>query len=100
MCFHNHVYDNASTNIDFINNQIAFSDSSIHSGNAIGPNISTKGVESSIANLRKTNVLLSSFYIAAPIVYIKYLYQCMSLYDCQLLDVTDRYTNKILRELA
>ena len=57
-----HVGDNASTNINFMNNQIASSDSSIHLSNVIGPNISIKRVETSIADFnRKTNVLLSSF---------------------------------------
>ena len=31
-----HVGDNVSTNIDFMNIQIPFSDSSIHLGNAMG----------------------------------------------------------------
>ena len=58
-----HVGDNVSKNVNFMNNQIASSDSSIHLGNVIGPNISTKRVEASIADFnRKTNALLSSFY--------------------------------------
>ena len=58
-----HAGDNVSTNITFMNNQIASSDSSTHLGNVIGPNISTKRVEASIADVdRKINVLLSSFH--------------------------------------
>ena len=76
-----HVGDNVSTNITFMNNQIASSDSSIHLGNVIGPNISTKRVEVSIADFnRKINVLLSTFTMLAPIVYIKYLYQYVCHY--------------------
>ena len=76
-----HVGDNVSTNNNFMNNQIASSDSSIHLCNVIGPNISTKRVEASIADFnRKNNVLLSSFIMLAPIVYIKYLYQYVCHY--------------------
>ena len=58
-----HVGDNVSTNIIFMNNQIASSDSSVYFGNVIGPNISTKRGEASIADFnRKINVLLSSFH--------------------------------------
>ena len=92
-----HVCDNVSTNIDFMNNQIASSDSSIHLGNVIGSNISTNRVESSIADFnRKTNVLLSSFYnVGTNCLYQIFISTCMSLYGCQLWDVYHRYTNKL-----
>ena len=58
-----HVGDKVSTNNHLMNIQIASSDSSIHLGNVIGPNISTKRVEASIADfITKINVLLSSFH--------------------------------------
>ena len=79
-----------------MNNQIASSDSSIYLGNVIGPNISTKRVESSIADFsRKTNVNLSSFYnVGTNCLYKIFISICMSLYGCQLWDVSHRYTNK------
>ena len=74
-----------------MNNQIASSDSSIHLGNVIGPNISTKRVEVSIADFnRKTNVLLSSFHNCLHKIFISI---CMSLYGCQLWDVSHKFTN-------
>ena len=90
-----HVGDNVSTNITFMNNQIASSDSGIHLGNVIGPNISTKRVEASIADFnRKTNVLLSSFHnVSTNCLYKIFISISMSLYGCQLWDVPHRYTN-------
>ena len=90
-----HVGDNVRANIDFMNNQIASSDSSINLGNVIEPNISTKR----IADFnRKTNVLLSSFHNVAPVVYINYLYQyvchCMAVsYGISPTDITTKFTN-------
>ena len=90
-----HAGDNVSTNITFMNNQIASSDSSTHLGNVIGPNISTKRVEASIADVdRKINVLLSSFHnVSTNCLYKIFISICMSLYGCQLWDVSHRYTN-------
>ena len=90
-----HVGDNVSKNIIFMNNQIASLDSSIHLGNVIGPNISTKRVETSIADFnRKTNVLLSSFHnVSTNCLYKIFISTCMSLYGCQIWDVSYRYTN-------
>ena len=81
-----HVGDNASTNNNFMNNQIASSDSSIHLGDVIGPNISTKRVEANIADFnRKINVLLSSFRnVNTNCLYKLFISICMSLYGCQL----------------
>ena len=76
-----HVGDYVSTDIDFMNNQIASSDSSIHLGNVMGPYISTKRLESSMLILIEK---LMSFYLPfimlAPIVYIKYSYQYVCHY--------------------
>ena len=71
-----------------MNNQIASSDSSIHLGNVIGSNISTKRVDASIADFnRKTNVLLSSFHnVSTNCLYKIFISICMSLYGCQLWD--------------
>ena len=90
-----HVGDNVSTNINLMNNQIASSDSSIHLGDVIGPNISTKRVEASIADFkRKNNVLLSSFHnVSTNCLYKIFISTCMSLYGCQIWDVSHRYTN-------
>ena len=75
-----HVGDNVSKNINFMNNQIASSDSSIHLGNVIGRNISTKRVEASVADVNR-----KTFTNVAPIVYIKYLYQ----YVCHYMAVSN-----------
>ena len=90
-----HAGDNVSTNITFMNNQIASSDSSIHLGNVIGPNISAKRGEASIADFnRKINVFLSSFHnVSTNCLYKIFISICMSLYGCQLWDVSHRYTN-------
>ena len=90
-----HVGDNVSKNINFMNNQIASLDISIHLGNVIGPNISTKRVETSIADFnRKTNVLLSSFHnVSTNCLYKIFISICMSLYGCQLWDVSHKFTN-------
>ena len=86
-----HIGDTVSTNINFMNNQIASSDSSIHLGNVIGPNISTKRVEASIV---KTNVLLSPFHnVSTNCLYKIFISICMSLYGCQLWDVSHKFTN-------
>ena len=94
-------YEPNITNIEFMNNQRASSDSSIHLGNVIGPNISTKREESSIILIlienRKTNVLLSSFQnVGTNCLYKISISICMSLdlYGCQLWDVSHKYTNK------
>ena len=91
-----HVGDNVSTNIDFMNNQIASSDSSIHLCNVIGPNISTRRVKSIIADFnRETYVLLSCFYnVGTNCLYKIFISICMSLYGCQLWDVSHKYINK------
>ena len=90
-----HVGDTVSTNIDFLNNQIASSYSSIHLGNVIGPNISTKRVESSIADFnRKTNVHLSSFYKVGTNCLHYNLYQyASSLYESYGMYLTNTPTN-------
>ena len=63
-------------------------------GNVIGPNISTKSVEVSIADFnRKTNVLLSSFHnVSTKCLYKIFISICMSLYGCQLRDVSHKFT--------
>ena len=90
-----HVGDNVSTNITFMNNLIASLESSIHLGNVIGPDISTKRVEASVADFnRKINVLLSSFHnVSTNCSYKIFISICMSLHGCQLWDVSHRYTN-------
>ena len=64
----------------------------------LGPNISTKrvhGVEVSIAYFnRKKNVLLYSFHnVSTNCLYKIFISICMSLYGCQLWDVSHKYTN-------
>ena len=90
-----HVGDNVSTNINLMNNQIASLDS-IHLGYVIGSNISI--AESSIAGFnRQTNILLSSFYNAGTNCLCKKMISiCMSLYGCQLCELSHRYTNIFL----
>ena len=84
--------------LNFMNNQIASADSSIHLGNVIGSNIWVKRVEASIADFnRRTNVLLSSFHnVSTNCLYKKCISICMSLYGCQLWDVSHRYTSIFL----
>ena len=81
-------------------NQIASSDSSIHLGNVIGRNISTKRVEASIADLNRktfTNVLLSPFHnVSTNCLYKIFISICMSLYGCQLWDASPKFINNFL----
>ena len=88
-----HVGDNVSKNINFMNNQIASSDSSIHLNNVIGPNILTKR-DASIADFNRNFVLLSSFHnVSTNCLYKIFISICMSLYGCQLWDVSHKLTN-------
>ena len=82
-----HVGDNVSTIIDFINNEIASSDCSIHLGR-----VQSSGL---LLFNRKINVLLSSFYnVCTDCLYKIFISICMSLYGCRLWDVSHRYNNK------